>query len=192
VTGNSDTDPTRSRHGTEKAGEEMTTTQGLAPVIDEKSRVLILGTLPGAESLRQQRYYSDRRNRLWALLESVFGASAGTTYAERLEFLSSHGIALWDVLRSAEREGSSDAAIAQPEPNAFAELFVRFPALHRVAFNGTKAESLWLTHIVPRSDVPHDRLVTKTLPSSSASPGRYVLPFEEKLARWSAFLLSRS
>ncbi len=169
----------------------MTTTQGLAPVIDEKSRVLILGTLPGAESLRQQRYYSDRRNKFWALLESVFGASAGRTYAERLEFLSSHGIALWDVLRSAEREGSSDAAIAQPEPNAFAELFVRFPALHRVAFNGTKPESLWLTHIIPRSDVPHDRLVTKTLPSSSGTPGRYVLPFEEKLAHWSAFLLAR-
>jgi hypoxanthine-DNA glycosylase len=86
VTGNSDTDPTRSRHGTDTAGEEMRAEHGLAPVIDEKSRVLILGTLPGAESLREQRYYSDRRNKFWALLESAFGASAGTTYAERLEF----------------------------------------------------------------------------------------------------------
>ena len=100
VTGNSDTDPTRSRHGTDKAGEEMTTAQGLTPVIDEKSRVLILGALPGAESLRQQRYYSDRRNKFWALLESMFGASAGTTYAARLEFLSSHGIALWDAFEA--------------------------------------------------------------------------------------------
>jgi double-stranded uracil-DNA glycosylase len=169
----------------------MTTKHGLAPVIDGNSRVLILGTLPGAESLRQRRYYSDRRNQFWALLGNVFGASAGSTYVERLEFLASHGIALWDVLRSAEREGSSDAAIVQPEPNAFGELFDRFPALRRVAFNGTKAESLWLTHIIPRSDVPHGSLVTKRLPSSSGSPGRYVLPFEEKLACWSAFLLAR-
>jgi double-stranded uracil-DNA glycosylase len=169
----------------------MTTKQGLPPVIDGQSRVLILGTLPGAESLRQQRYYSDRRNQFWALLGSVFDASAGTTYAERIEFLASHGIALWDVLRSAEREGSSDTAIAHPEPNVFGELFARFPALRRVGFNSTKAESLWLTHIIPRDDVPHELLITKTLPSSSGSPGRYVLPFEEKLARWSAFLLAR-
>lgn len=169
----------------------MTIKYGLAPVIDATSRVLILGTLPGAESLRQQRYYSGSRNQFWALLGGVFGASAGSTYAERLEFLAGHGIGLWDVLRSAERVGSSDAAIAQPEPNALGELFARLPTLRRVAFNGTKAESLWLMYIVPRRDVPRESLTTTTLPSSSGSPGRYVLPFEEKLARWSAFLLER-
>jgi double-stranded uracil-DNA glycosylase len=168
----------------------MTTKHGLAPVIDGKSRVLILGTLPGAESLRQQRYYSDRRNQFWALLGNVFSPPAGTSYSERIEFLASHGIALWDVLRSAERQGSSDAAIARPEPNDFGELFAHFPALRRVALNGTKAESLWLRHIIPQNDVPHESLIMKTLPSSSGSPGRYVLPFDEKLARWSAFLLA--
>lgn len=176
------------RIATQLARREVTTEHGLAPVIDGNSRVLILGTLPGAESIRQQRYYSDRRNQFWRLLGSAFGRSVGGTYPERLAFLSTHGIALWDVLRSAERVGSSDAAIAQPEPNAFGELFERFPSLRRVAFNGTKAQSLWLTHIIPQRDVPHASLITKTLPSSSGSRGRHVVAFEEKVTRWSAFL----
>jgi TDG/mug DNA glycosylase family protein len=169
-------------------GGEMTTKRGLAPVVDENSRVLILGTLPGEESLRQQRYYSDSRNQFWSLLSGVFDAAPGRSYAERLEFLARHGVALWDVLESAERAGSSDAVITKPRPNEFGELFSTFPALRRVAFNGTKAELLWRTHIRTRMDVPHDSLITKVLPSSSGSPGRHVLSFKEKLARWIEFL----
>jgi double-stranded uracil-DNA glycosylase len=171
--------------------DEMTTKHGLAPVVDENSRVLILGTLPGEESLRQQRYYSDPSNQFWLLLSSVFGAPAGDRYPERLEFLANHGVALWDVLQSAERMGSSDAAITNPQPNDFGELFTKFPALRRVAFNGTKAEALWRMYMRLRMDVPHESLVTKVLPSSSGSPGRHVLPFEERLVRWSELLLMR-
>jgi hypoxanthine-DNA glycosylase len=162
----------------------VNTKLGLPAVADANSRVLILGTLPGDESLRQQRYYSDPSNKFWTLLGGVYGEPVGDAYTERLDFLASHGIALWDVLRSAERKGSTDKGLAQPEPNNFAELFVHFPALRRVAFNGTKAQSLWLKHVVPRLDESHDSLTTKTLPSSSSTPGRHVLPLEEKLARW--------
>lgn len=162
---------------------------GLLPVVDDGSRVLILGTLPGEESLRQQRYYSDPSNQFWSLLSSVFGAPTGRTYPERLAFLASHAVALWDVLESAERVGSSDAAIKKPQPNDFGELFGRFPTLRRVAFNGTKAEALWRRYIRPKTDVPHESLITNVLPSSSGTPGRHVLPFEEKVSHWREFLL---
>src|SRR5438105_5020495 len=121
----------------------MTAKIGLGPVVDQKSRVLVLGTLPGDESLRLQRYYSNPRNEFWALLASVFGAPTGETYEQRLAFLSDHEIALWDVLRSAERRGSSDAAIMNAEPNDFAQLFSEYPDLRRIAFNGGKAELFW-------------------------------------------------
>jgi hypoxanthine-DNA glycosylase len=167
----------------------MTVKLGLLPVVDDGSRVLILGTLPGDESLRQQRYYSDPTNQFWSLLSSVFGAPVGRTYPERLAFLRSHEVALWDVLESAERAGSSDAALKKSQPNDFGELFGRFPALRRVAFNGTKAEALWRRHVRPKMDVPHESLITKVLPSSSGTPGRHVLPFEEKVSRWKDFLI---
>jgi TDG/mug DNA glycosylase family protein len=166
----------------------MTEKHGLGPVVDQGSRVLILGTLPGDESLRLERYYSNPRNEFWRLLTGVFASPTGETYEQRLKFLSDHGIALWDVLWSAERRGSSDAAIMNPEPNDFAQLFSEYHDLRRVAFNGGKAELLWRRYIAPRPDVPHGSLATGTLPSSSGSPGQNVLPFEEKAVRWKQFL----
>lgn len=166
----------------------MSTKRGLGPVVDAKSRALILGTLPGDESLRKQCYYSNPTNRFWTLLADVFGMSPGVAYAERLDFLADHGVALWDVLQSAQRPGSRDTAIADPRPNDFAELFATFPALRRVGFNGTRTESLWRTYVRTQTDVPHASLVTATLPSSSGTPGRNVLSYDEKLIRWTAFL----
>jgi hypoxanthine-DNA glycosylase len=166
----------------------MSTKHGLGPIVDAKSRALILGTLPGDESLRQQRYYSDPSNRFWNLLSDIFGESPGFGYAERLGFLGEHGVALWDVLQSARRPGSSDTAIADPRPNDFGELFATFSDLRRVGFNGTRAESLWRRYVRTQADVPHASLVTATLPSSSGTPGRNVLSYDEKLIRWRAFL----
>lgn len=166
----------------------MSTKHGLGPVVDGKSRAIILGTLPGDESLRQQRYYANPSNQFWTLLSGVFGVSPGRTYAERLEFLADHGVAIWDVLEDAQRAGSSDSAIADSRPNDFAELFASFPALRRVGFNGTRAASLWRTHVRMQTGVPHASLVTVTLPSSSRTPGRNVLSYDEKLVRWKAFL----
>jgi hypoxanthine-DNA glycosylase len=166
----------------------VTAKVGLAPVVDQKSRVLVLGTLPGDESLRLQRYYSNPTNQFWRLLARVLGAPTGDTYEQRVAFLSDNGIALWDVLRSAERPGSTDAAIMNPVPNDFVELFSEYPDLRRVAFNGGKAEALWRKYIAPSPDVPHSSLANRLLPSSSGSPGRHVLPFEEKVVRWKQLL----
>lgn len=161
---------------------------GLAPVMDENSRIVILGTLPGDESLRQQQYYADPSNQFWDLLAGAFGAPVGKNYEERLTFLADRGVALWDVLEHAERAGSTDSAITDPKPNNFDDLFAEFPGLVRVAFNGTKAEGLWRSHVGRRTGVPHASLTRQTLPSSSGTPGRYVLPFDDKVIRWREFL----
>lgn len=166
----------------------MTMKHGLAPVVDENSRVLILGTLPGDESIRQQQYYADPSNRFWPLLAGAFGAPVGTSYPERLRFLETRRVALWDVLESAERAGSRDSAIANPKPNDFDALFAEFPCLLRVGFNGTKADDLWRKHIRPRAAVPHKLLAAKVLPSSSGTPGRHVLSDGEKMVRRQEFL----
>jgi hypoxanthine-DNA glycosylase len=158
--------------------------RGLPPVVDDQAGIVILGTLPGEESLRKQQYYADPSNQFWSLLARTFDAPVGTTYPDHLNFLATHGVALWDVLESAERKGSSDSAIKRSRPNDFDAFFTKFPQLRRIAFNGTKAEALWRTHIRPRPGVPHRSLMASTLPSSSGTPGRYVLPFDDKVARW--------
>lgn len=84
----------------------MTIKRGLAPVVDANSRVLILGTLPGVASIRHEQYCADSRNRFWSLLASAFGAPAGTSYPERLRFLTTHRVALWDVLEAQSEQAA--------------------------------------------------------------------------------------
>src|SRR5215475_13892032 len=114
---------------------------GLAPIVWPHARVLILGSLPGDESLRRQQYYGNPRNQFWSILSRVYGTPIGADYGERLAFLERHGIALWDVLARAERHGSLDSNIRNEAPNDFGDLFRALPDLRVIALNGAKSAS---------------------------------------------------
>lgn len=161
--------------------------RGLDPMVDAASRVLILGTMPGVESLRRQEYYAYGRNQLWEILSRIYGAPAGSAYGERVSFLRRHGIALWDVLQSAERQGSLDSEIKAPVANDFASLFATYPKLERVGLNGTKAEALYRRFVAGQPGVPEASRVA-ALPSTSPTAGKHVLSLDEKIARWKSFL----
>lgn len=62
----------------------------LDPIISDASRVLILGTLPGDESLWQPQY-ANARNQLWIILGAVFQESLSAEYNERVRFLHRQG-----------------------------------------------------------------------------------------------------
>ena len=75
---------------------------GFPPVEPRRARVLILGTLPSAESIRQGQYYAHPRNVFWPIMGALFGAGRERTYAARLRKLAAHGVMLWDVLHAAQ------------------------------------------------------------------------------------------
>ena len=114
--------------------------EGLRPVIGTNPRILILGSLPGDESLRKQEYYGNPRNMFWDVMGGILGEKAPVRYPERVEYLKRHGIALWDVLHAAEREGSLDANIKNEEFNDIAGLLAENPSIEVIATNGEKAE----------------------------------------------------
>ena len=96
------------------AGEtEVLTKFSFPPIVGANARLLILGTLPGEESLRLQQYYGHPRNHFWPLVAAIFDESLSATYAERERLLKRNRWALWDVLESAERVGSLDSRYAQ-------------------------------------------------------------------------------
>ncbi|MFQ5923962.1 MAG: DNA-deoxyinosine glycosylase [Anaerolineales bacterium] len=158
---------------------------GLEPVIWPESRVLILGSLPGDESLQVRQYYANPDNQIWTILALVYGESPGATYSSRLAFLRDRRLALWDVLRSAGRTGSLDQDIENEVVNNFSDFPTRYPALRAIAFNGTKAEDLFRRYVVGRggTEMLRSRQLI-TLPSTSPTPGRHVLPFEQKVEKW--------
>lgn len=150
--------------------------QGLAPVLARSTRILVLGSFPGAASLAAQQYYAHPRNQLWPILSALCGEDlAGMPYAERLPRLLAHGFGLWDVLGACEREGSLDTAIRRPAANDFQQLRALCPRLETVGFNGQTAGKF-----APQFAAQGYR--TLVLPSTS--PAHASLSFAQKLTSW--------
>ena len=149
---------------------------GLAPVLDADTRILILGSFPGAQSLASSQYYAHARNQFWKLVGALVGEDLyGLPYGARLARLLAHRIGLWDVLGACEREGSLDSAIRKPAANDFERLHELCPRLETVGFNGQASGKF-----APQFAAAGYRTVV--LPSSS--PAHMTLPFEQKLAAW--------
>jgi double-stranded uracil-DNA glycosylase len=146
------------------------------PVADERTRLLLLGSLPGEESLAQGRYYANPRNQFWRLMESVVGAGlVPLAYEARLRALLEAGVGLWDTVGSARRRGSLDGNIRGHSANDLAALAASLPALRAVGFNGGKSASLGMPRLAESG--------VALLPLPSSSPA-FTLPFESKLAEW--------
>lgn len=149
------------------------------PVEPPQAKLLILGTMPSVRSLEKFQYYGHPQNQFWRLLFALWGLPAPGSYEQRITFLKEKQIALWDVLKACEREGSMDSAIRNPQPNEIADLVNRHPQLHTIFFNSQNAWKLF-QKLVPFE--PFENLTLLVLPSSS--PAR-AMKFEDKLAQWS-------
>jgi hypoxanthine-DNA glycosylase len=133
------------------------------PVTDARTRVLVCGSLPGDASLAAARYYAHPQNQFWRLMAGVVDADLpAMAYADRLAALLAAGVGLWDVVASARRDGSSDAAIRDVAGNDIAALAATLPDLRAIAFNGGTALAQGRRQLGARNDVG---LVA--LPSSS-------------------------
>jgi len=149
----------------------------MSPVGSSDARLLILGSLPGDASLRAQRYYAHPRNQFWHLLGAAIGEElASMPYDGRLARWAARGIALWDVVGEAMRQGSLDGAIRAASTNPLADYATTHPRLAAVAFNGKTAARLGRIALADRPD-----LTLIDLPSSSPA---YTLALPDKLAIW--------
>ena len=149
---------------------------GLAPVLAPDTRILILGSFPGAQSLAAAQYYAHPRNGFWRLVSALVHEDlAALPYEKRLPRLLAHRVGLWDVLGACEREGSLDSAIRKPAANDFARLHTLCPQLETVGFNGQTSGKF-----APQFAAAGYRTVV--LPSSS--PAHMAMSFEQKLEVW--------
>ena len=111
------------------------------PISDERSSVLILGTMPSIKSLEAGFYYAHPRNRFWPVVTVCFGEQTPETVEERIRLLLSNGLALWDVVANCEVSGSEDSSISNPVYNDISKL-VTGKLIRKVLCNGKKAYNL--------------------------------------------------
>lgn len=147
------------------------------PVVDLKTRLIVLGSLPGEESLARAQYYANPRNHFWRLIGAVIGSDlVALGYEARLEAMLAAGVGLWDTVGAATRRGSLDGNIRLDRANDLATLVASLPRLRAVGFNGGKSAALGMPQLAERTDL-------KLIPLPSSSPA-YTRPFEEKLEAW--------
>ncbi|MFB5660299.1 DNA-deoxyinosine glycosylase [Alteribacillus sp. HJP-4] len=151
------------------------------PVIAEGARVLVLGSMPGKQSLQKQQYYANPRNQFWEIIFTLFNKEDPGEYEDRKAFLKARGIALWDSIYSCERSGSLDSSIKYEEPNDITGLLKKYHTIQCIAFNGGKSftsfQKYHNLHGLP------DKTLEK-LPSTSPVPGKYIKNLEEKIEDW--------
>lgn len=154
---------------------------GLAANSLSTAKVLVLGSMPGTVSLKQQQYYAHPRNLFWPIMANLVGFSAEASYCAKLQALNTAGVALWDVIAHCQRSGSLDSAIRDEQVNDFASFFTAQPNLQVIAFNGAKAWQSFNRHVLSKQPLPA-KLILLQLPSTS--PAHAAMGFPEKLAQW--------
>ncbi|HRG87858.1 MAG TPA: DNA-deoxyinosine glycosylase [Chitinophagales bacterium] len=121
--------------------------KAFAPIVNQHSRILILGTMPGEKSLELQQYYGHRGNHFWPIMFSIFNRPFTTDYTTRINLLLENNIALWDVLSHCERIGSADSNIQNEVVNNFKAFYRKHPTIKAIYWDSLTAEKLYRKHV---------------------------------------------
>ena len=152
----------------------------IAPVWDETSRILILGSFPSVKSREANFFYGHPQNRFWRVLAAVLGCDKPESTEEKKRFLLSHHIAVWDVIGSCEIAGSADSSIRSAQPNDIAPLLAG-SGIRRIFTNGKTAHALYVKQLEPKIGRP-------AVPLPSTSPANAACGFERLTDEWRQIL----
>ncbi len=120
----------------------------IPPVYDKDSKVLILGSFPSVKSREAQFFYGHPQNRFWKLISSIFDEDIPWTVDEKREFLLRNNIAVWDVIKSCDITGSSDASIKNVVPNDLS-IILNNAEIRNIYVNGKTAYKYYEKYTKP-------------------------------------------
>jgi TDG/mug DNA glycosylase family protein len=158
--------------------------KGFPPIAGKQARVLVLGSLPGRQSILMQQYYAHPQNAFWRIMDALLDVDAAKPYQHRTRLLREAGVAVWDVLDSSVRPGSLDADIVESTAvsNDIVEFLKQHTQVRAILFNGQAAARLFRKRVGPTLDELGRELDLHTLPSTS--PAHAALSVDEKARRW--------
>ena len=147
-------------------------------LFDENSRILILGSFPSVKSREQNFFYGHPQNRFWRVMSIILQEPIPETIAAKKEMLYRNHIALFDVIRSCDIEGSSDSTIRNVVVNDLSEILRCSRIGEHIYVNGNKARDLYMKYTYPQIGI-----VCTTLPSTS--PANAAFSQERLVSIWS-------
>ncbi len=147
-----------------------------APVYDEYSKILILGTFPSVKSREQNFYYGHPQNRFWKIIAAITESEVPETIEEKKKLLLANHIAIWDVIKNCDIIGSSDSSIKNVAANDIAGLLKK-TSIKTIVANGATAERLYNTYALSQTGVPIIKM-------PSTSPANAAWSLERLCGEW--------
>ena len=158
----------------------MSQTHPFKPIFDKNSKILILGSFPSVISRKFGFYYTNPQNRFWRVLARILNADTPESTDEKINFLLSHHIAIYDAAISCEIEGSSDAKMSKIVPVNLKPIF-KEAKIRQVYANGGKAYEICKKYLEDEIIKATKNEVIK-LPSTSPANAKFSL--EELTCAW--------
>ncbi|MBP1045020.1 DNA-deoxyinosine glycosylase [Enterococcus sp. BWM-S5] len=152
--------------------------EGLAPVFDQQTEILVLGSGPSDRSIALQQYYGNKGNQFWRVVFDALSLVDPISYPKRIDLLKKHHIGLWDVYGAFERQGSMDINYKETKLNDFSEILAQ-AKIKMIIANGNES-----FRIIEKHHLFPDLTVVKCSSTSGANNGRQV----QRKAEWQAAL----
>ncbi len=163
----------------------MNNCNSFKPSIDKNSKILILGSMPGVKSLSERQYYAHPQNRFWKVLGNICNVPKlyEFDYDMKLKTLLENNIALWDTIKTCEREGSLDSDIQNETPNDIRKLLKTYPNIKTICLNGNKSYSAFKKYFPEL----FEKYSCHKMPSTSPANARYSL--DKLIEEWSVIFV---
>lgn len=148
----------------------------IPPLVNNASKILILGSFPSVQSMEKGFYYMNLQNRFYKVLDAIFGEKmfeGNVNYKK--EKLLSLGIGLYDSIEACSIDGSNDASIKDVTP-ANIEKIVNDSKITHIFLNGKKSYDIFIKY--------HSSLqyMATCLPSTSPANAKFSL--EKLIDEW--------
>lgn len=147
------------------------------PLYNGNSKILILGSFPSVKSREQMFFYGHPQNRFWKVISAVFDENTPETIEDKKEFLLSHGIALWDSIKSCDIVGSSDSSIKNVVPNDIG-IILKSADIKAIFTNGKTSDKYYNMYI-------KDAVNRNSICLPSTSPANAAWNLERLTTAWS-------
>ena len=120
-------------------------------IYDKNSKIMFLGSVASVKSRDLGYPYASPQNRFWKVLSKLFNEN-NINNLNYKEFLLKNKIALWDVIKECEIEGSSDSSIKNVKVNEIWKV-IEESNINQIFTNGKKAEELYNKYVYPKTKI---------------------------------------